>query len=60
LLVEIGRQAIERHDFPLTRRGYDPASVDAHLREIANRVEELVRQRPGAAPTLAAAAGTHV
>jgi DivIVA domain-containing protein len=60
LAVEIGRQAIERHDFPLSRRGYDPASVDAHLREIANRVEELARQPAGSAPTLAAAAGTQV
>lgn len=58
--MEIGRQAIERHDFPLSRRGYDPASVDAHLREIANRVEELARQPAVSAPTLAAAAGTQV
>jgi len=58
--VEIGREAIERHDFPLSRRGYDPASVDAHLREVANRVEELARQPAGSAPTLAAAAGTQV
>jgi len=58
--VEIDRQAIVRHDFPLSRRGYDPASVDAHLREIANRVEELAREHTGSAPTLAAAAGTQV
>ena len=26
-------------DFPLSRRGYDPAAVDAHLRELADRFE---------------------
>src|SRR3984957_5357910 len=33
--VELDRQGIERRDFPIVRRGYDPASVDAHLRALA-------------------------
>jgi DivIVA domain-containing protein len=33
------REEIERKDFPTARKGYDPAAVDAHLREVADRVE---------------------
>jgi DivIVA domain-containing protein len=39
--VALDRQAIERRDFPIGRRGYDPAAVDAHLREVAARLDEL-------------------
>ena len=35
------RQSIERRDFPIARRGYDPASVDRHLAAIADALEEL-------------------
>jgi DivIVA domain-containing protein len=42
--VELDRQVIERRDFPIVRRGYDPASVDAHLRALAADVEELRRE----------------
>lgn len=41
--VDFDRQAIERRDFPLGRRGYDPAAVDAHLRALAAEFEELQR-----------------
>ncbi|HTB50902.1 MAG TPA: DivIVA domain-containing protein, partial [Solirubrobacteraceae bacterium] len=41
--MELDRQGIERRDFPIVRRGYDPASVDAHLRALAAEVEELQR-----------------
>jgi len=37
--VELDRQRIERRDFPVSRRGYDPAAVDAHLRDLAETVE---------------------
>jgi DivIVA domain-containing protein len=47
--VELDRQSIERRDFPFARRGYDPAAVDAHLRALAERAQELV-QRAAAAP----------
>jgi DivIVA domain-containing protein len=33
------REDIVRSDFPTARKGYDPAAVDAHLREIADKVE---------------------
>jgi DivIVA domain-containing protein len=60
--VDLDRQAIERRDFPIARRGYDPAAVDAHLRALAVEIEEL--QRAGGAasgePSLASSAGTQV
>jgi DivIVA domain-containing protein len=41
--VALERTSIEKNDFPVGRRGYDPAAVDAHLRTIADEVEELRR-----------------
>jgi len=60
--VSFDRQAIERRDFPIGRRGYDPAAVDAHLRALANEIEELQRGQSGAGaePSLATTAGTQV
>lgn len=59
--VELDRQVIERRDFPIVRRGYDPASVDAHLRALAADVEELRREAQSRGPeSLAAVAGTQV
>jgi DivIVA domain-containing protein len=45
----VDRDAIERRDFPVGRRGYDPAAVDAHLRQVADEFETL-RDAPRAAP----------
>jgi len=39
--MALDRQSIEKRDFPIGRRGYDPDAVDAHLTEIADEVEEL-------------------
>ena len=58
--VDFDRQAIERRDFPVTRRGYDPASVDAHLRALASELEELQRSAGGGETSLATSAGTQV
>jgi hypothetical protein len=60
--VDIDRQAIERRDFPITRRGYEPAAVDAHLRALAAEIEELQREHAsgGGEPSLSATAGTQV
>jgi DivIVA domain-containing protein len=55
--VPPSRSSIERSDFPTGRRGYDPAAVDAHLRAVADQVEELQR---GAAQPVAAAASEQV
>jgi len=59
--VELDRQSIEKRDFPVGRRGYDPAAVDAHLRMLAAEVEELryaLESRAG--ETLGSSAGTQV
>ena len=37
--MPLERQSIEKKDFPLSRRGYDPAAVDSHLASVADRVE---------------------
>src|SRR5205807_1225586 len=59
--VELDRQAIERRDFPITRRGYEPAAVDAHLSLLARHIQELSQASAGAAePSLAAAASSQV
>jgi hypothetical protein len=60
--VDIDRQAIERRDFPIARRGYEPAAVDAHLRALAGEIEQLERELSDGSgrTTLAATAGTQV
>jgi DivIVA domain-containing protein len=58
--VDIDRQAIEKRDFPIGRRGYDPAAVDAHLRALAAEIEELQRAARGGGSSLASTAGTQV
>jgi DivIVA domain-containing protein len=57
--VDLDRQAIERRDFPIGRRGYDTAAVDAHLRALAAEIEELQRAAAGES-SLASAAGSQV
>ena len=60
--MDIDRQAIERRDFPISRRGYEPAAVDAHLRALASELEQLQRERAdgGSEPSLATTAGSQV
>jgi DivIVA domain-containing protein len=60
--VDIDRQAIERRDFPIARRGYDTAAVDAHLRALAAEFEELQRSIAAGegGPSLASTAATQV
>jgi DivIVA domain-containing protein len=59
--VDLDSQSIEKRDFPISRRGYDPAAVDAHLRALATQVEELQRTAAGrGADSLAASAASQV
>jgi DivIVA domain-containing protein len=60
--VDFDRQAIERKDFPISRRGYDAAAVDVHLRALAGEFETLQRtaMSGGADMSLASTAGSHV
>ena len=58
--MALERQSIEKKDFPIGRRGYDPDAVDAHLGAIANEVEELKRSARRRTETLASAASEQV
>lgn len=51
--MALDRQSIEKRDFPIGRRGYEPAAVDAHLATLAREVEALKRSKSSeaAAPT---------
>jgi len=55
----VDRDAIERRDFPVGRRGYDQAAVDEHLRRVADELEAL-RGRAPAVPSLAAGTSEQV
>jgi DivIVA domain-containing protein len=55
--VAIDRSSIQRSDFPTARRGYDPAAVDQHLREVADQLESA---RRSAGQPVAAAASAQV
>lgn len=59
--MALDRQSIEKKDFPIARRGYDPEAVDAHLERVAAEVESLRSELAaggGAAPAAAGAAPT--
>jgi DivIVA domain-containing protein len=60
--VDFDRQAVERRDFPIGRRGYDPSAVDAHLRALADELEQLQRAAitGGGDVSVASTAGTQV
>jgi len=58
--VALDRQSIEKKDFPIGRRGYDPDAVDTHLRALAEEVDELKRTARRRNESLAAAASEQV
>jgi DivIVA domain-containing protein len=58
--VALGRETIEKTDFPLGRRGYDPAAVDAHLAKIADEVEALKQAGQGSPQPVASAISEQV
>jgi hypothetical protein len=39
--VTLDRRSIEKRDFPLARKGYEPRAVEAHLAEIADALESI-------------------
>jgi hypothetical protein len=49
--LAIDRQSIEKRDFPIGRRGYEPSAVDSHLAKIAREVEALKRAQASAPPS---------
>ena len=58
--MALERRDIEKRDFPIGRRGYDPEAVDAHLSSIAQEVDELKRSGGGSGASLATSAGEQV
>ena len=61
--MALDRQSIEKRDFPIGRRGYEPEAVDAHLARIADEVEKLRRSARGgggSAASIAQAASEQV
>jgi DivIVA domain-containing protein len=58
--VALDRQSIEKKDFPIGRRGYDPDAVDAHLHGLAEEIDELKRSARRRNESLAAAASEQV
>ncbi len=58
--MPLERQVIEKKDFPIGRRGYDPEAVDAHLQAVADEVESLKASSRRRSETLASAASAQV
>lgn len=58
--MALDRQKIERKDFPIGRRGYDPDAVDTHLSSLADEIDELKRSARRRTETLAATASEQV
>ena len=58
--MALERQSIQKKDFPIGRRGYEPEAVDAHLTEVADEVEELKSSARRRSETLASTASEQV
>ncbi len=60
--MALDRQSIEKRDFPIGRRGYEPESVDAHLANLAAEVDAMQRTaaRRGGDSSLASTASAQV
>jgi DivIVA domain-containing protein len=58
--VALDRQSIEKKDFPIGRRGYDPDAVDRHLNVVADEVDELKSNARKRTESLAEAAADQV
>ncbi|MDQ2759999.1 MAG: DivIVA domain-containing protein [Actinomycetota bacterium] len=58
--MALERQSIEKKDFPIGRRGYDPDAVDAHLRAVAEEIDEFKHSSRRRSETLASSASEQV
>lgn len=58
--MALDRQSIEKKDFPIGRRGYDPDAVDAHLREVADQLDGFKRSARQRNETVATTASEQV
>src|SRR5205807_5310387 len=60
-IMPLDRQSIEKRDFPIGRRGYEPEAVDAFLAQLADEVDALARaQKRRTTESLASAASEQV
>ncbi|MDX6664353.1 MAG: hypothetical protein QOG68_559 [Solirubrobacteraceae bacterium] len=48
--MPLDRQTIEKRDFPIGRRGYEPEAVDEHLAKLADELEAVKRQSQRRSP----------
>lgn len=48
--MPLDRQTIEKRDFPIGRRGYEPEAVDEHLARLADEIDTLSRQSQRRSP----------
>ena len=58
--MALDRQSIEKKDFPVGRRGYDPEAVDAHLSTLADEIADYKRSSRRRNDTLASTASDQV
>jgi DivIVA domain-containing protein len=58
--VALDRQSIEKKDFPIGRRGYEPEAVDDHLNRLADEVEALKSSTRKRTDSMAASASEQV
>jgi DivIVA domain-containing protein len=58
--VSLDRQSIEKKDFPVGQRGYDPEAVDAHLSALADEIAEYKRLGRRRSDALASTASEQV
>ncbi|MGH2872848.1 MAG: DivIVA domain-containing protein [Solirubrobacteraceae bacterium] len=58
--MALDRQSIERKDFPIGQRGYDPDAVDAHLSALADEVDDLKRDARRRGDAIASSASEQV
>ncbi len=58
--MALDRQSIEKKDFPIGRRGYEPEAVDDHLNRLADEVEALKSSTRKRTDSMAASASEQV
>ena len=58
--MALDRHSIEKKDFPLGQRGYDPDAVDAHLSALADEVDSFKQEARRRTDTVAASASDRV
>lgn len=58
--MALDRHSIEKKDFPLGQRGYDPDAVDAHLAAVADEITEFKQEARRRSDTMAASASDRV